>query len=248
MFEGLNAALSLSNTAPPTELQGSLVLCADTLEADGGFLLHHWLATHLKTGAAVVLVSFAHIQNHFALVARKLGINLAQLEARGMFRFIGGLDVPSTDAQSQPSSGDFHLDLSNPAPLKELHQRIQDTLKAMEASRRAANPAGEDATQTPVCIILDSVDTLFHATGGAITPAALLGFIHSCRSFPLVAPAPCLVVSVHADALFGGAKALFATLKHQAQVTLTVSGLPSGYSKDVHGQVRIVCLVDFCTL
>lgn len=68
-YATLDAALAFPNNLPPSNSQ---IIITDTLKSDGNFLLHHFLANHLKANQRVVLVGLAQIFNHYFLISRKL--------------------------------------------------------------------------------------------------------------------------------------------------------------------------------
>eukprot|EP00128_Syssomonas_multiformis_P016106 Colp12_sorted_trinity150504_noHs@36286 len=98
MFADLNGALGFSDSAPPA---GLLILGTDTLEADGNFLIHHFIGLHLKGCHNVCLVAFAQIFHHYLAVSKKLGFNLQKSQEIGAFVFIDCLtDLPiNNDSQ-----------------------------------------------------------------------------------------------------------------------------------------------------
>lgn len=68
-------------------LQGNAtVAIVDTIDADGSFLIHHFLDNQLKSPNAVVLVAFSQILNHYALIARKRVGHQLMLVVKLIFR------------------------------------------------------------------------------------------------------------------------------------------------------------------
>ncbi len=82
-------------------LMGHTLLLEDDAGCDASWLLHHALVQHLEQGdGAVVLVAAAHALSHYAAVARKLGVNLADAASAGRFAFVDAL----RDADAAPAS------------------------------------------------------------------------------------------------------------------------------------------------
>eukprot|EP01135_Chromosphaera_perkinsii_P012228 Nk52_evm1s2620 gene=Nk52_evmTU1s2620 len=109
MFTELNSLLNWSDTQPPV---GQIITIGDCVEAEGGFLLSHFMSMFLRrdskskrpAGAGysgeseqkeregcVCLVGFAQSKFHYTSVGKKLGVNMAKMETEGRFDFIDGM-------------------------------------------------------------------------------------------------------------------------------------------------------------
>ena len=69
MFLELNSALNWDDSGLQT---GSVFLVKDCLEADGGFLLQHFLSSTLKAHRSCVLISYGQSLSHYAHIQKKL--------------------------------------------------------------------------------------------------------------------------------------------------------------------------------
>jgi len=66
----LDSVLSFERSnVPPT---GSLILITDTLSSDGNFLIHHFIANHIRANRHVVLVGFNQLLTHYQAIGKKL--------------------------------------------------------------------------------------------------------------------------------------------------------------------------------
>lgn len=89
--------------------KGQLILIADTIRADGSFLLHHFIHMFLKGNSASCVVGLEQSLFHYFNVARKLvssafvlgvvthkykGVNLTAEHTKGNFAFINALSTP----------------------------------------------------------------------------------------------------------------------------------------------------------
>jgi len=66
----LDSVLSFERSNVPPS--GSLILITDTLSSDGNFLIHHFIANHLKANRHVVLVGFNQLLSHYQAIGKKL--------------------------------------------------------------------------------------------------------------------------------------------------------------------------------
>lgn len=151
VFSALQAAFHFPDGAGPLPL-GRHFQILNTLDADGGFLVHALLSHAVQAGQPVVLFSCTHPWSHYANIGRKLGVPLAAAKEKG--------DVTLVDAeQASPK------ELTEPFLVDRLFQEVSQHVLKYSSSPR------------PVCLILDNVDNLLDL--GA-TPDVFTQFIDAC--------------------------------------------------------------------
>ncbi|KAL6073364.1 Elongator subunit elp6 [Balamuthia mandrillaris] len=251
MWEELSQALGWREGKPdPGSLadrrRNSCVLIEDSIRADGSFLLHHFLFGFLKAGHPACLLALDQSLFHYLSVGKKLGFNLKAAQDKGQFTFINGLTNPyawtqpssSSSSPSSPSSSaqqpTWQIGKKEEG-LKPLYQQLKHYLLP---SASLATEEAEEKEEEPFCLIIDNLNPLQNVYGTSqvvdfvryLTAAA-----HSRRG------STCLVLLAHGDeGDEGGAESWLKHLEYESDIVVGVDGLPSGYSKDVHGQMYIV--------
>jgi len=229
MFRELNALLDLPETHLPT---GRFVLIKDTLQADGAVLLPHFLFGYLKTGKRAALLGLEQSVFHYTAVGRKLAFNLKSARA-GQFMHINALSAPcdwaapSSSAPSPTPGGGYQTSelwslgtSEEETSLRTLYQRVKGFVEA-EAD--------------DVCVIIDNLSVLFESCQ---QPNLVLDLVHYLQLLiRRTEHRASLVVLVHEDV--EDDQALVRTLEHRADIVMTTSGLSSGYSKEVNGQLVV---------
>lgn len=89
----------------------------------------------------------------------------------------------------------------------------------------------------PVCLVLDDLSVLLSI---GVSLEEVVGFVSYCRSLE-----GRLVAMVHCEESESEEQLLRDHLMHVSHLSLQVTGLATGYSKDVHGEVSVVCIT--CT-
>ncbi|KAF9921771.1 Elongator subunit elp6 [Linnemannia zychae] len=240
---------------------------SDTQASDGSFLLHHFISNYIKADQNVILVGFAGILNHYTMIGRKLGVNLATARTKGIFQFVDGLTqltdyaVPNKEYLAKPTQ----TTTTSTAPTT-VAQPTPGTGKIVRpVSATAAPPAPKVLSYSSKLIdlyrVLEDViqDTVSKATG----PSKQLILILDDLSILLNCGWPCrdilalvrylkllvakfngtLVTLVHADGVMAEEVSQDGLVKgvfYEADYIIDVRGLDSGGSRDVHGQLSLL--------
>ncbi|XP_038052176.1 elongator complex protein 6-like [Patiria miniata] len=229
MFLELNSYIGLDANDPP---KGHLILATDSL-TDGSFLVHHFLSAFLKGGHHVYFLALAQSFSHYNAVAQKLGVNLTSARDSGQLTFINGLDfsLQLMHAGINGSQEDeliaFQCLRDKTATIQPLYNVIRDALSPKQSEQ------GKSATRL---LIIDDLSVLISL---GLSVQQVMQFVHYCQASQ---PETTVVCLVHHDADVDDEcnAALITQLRHRAHCLLQVQGLGSGYSKDVHGQLKIV--------
>jgi len=259
MFTDLNNALCSSSSAIVSE-HGSFVLIADALQADGSFLLHHYILSYLKGGGRVVLVGLEQSFFHYFSVARKMGVNLNSEIQLGNFVFVNALSSPysdytstppSTSSISAPSSGsEFTFQDASLESLKALYRRLsllchgEDTGVGLQGSNSVSS-----STNRKTLLSVDGISILCNV----FSHFEVAQFLIQCHSLvQQLQPESALAVLVHDDIAsstneFTYGASLWTKISQLsgADLILKTSPLETGYSKEVHGQLNIIRTKEF---
>ncbi|XP_028281763.1 elongator complex protein 6 [Parambassis ranga] len=237
MFTELNSIL---NTSPESFSGGDFILVSDR-QSDASFLIHHFLSFYLRAQCKVCFLSLAQSFNHYSSVSQRLGVNLTQAKDKGQLIFLEGLKeslsvlIPqAADTGSQAMSF-----LRNPAPgLQSLYEFVRDSVTASSSSV-------EEGTEEwgPPVLLVDDLSVLLSL---GVNAGAVLDFTHYCRAAVCSQLQGNMVMLVRCDGGeeeydgdVEGPEWLLRCLTHQCSLTLHVHGLPTGYCRDIHGQVEV---------
>ncbi|KAF9965534.1 Elongator subunit elp6 [Mortierella alpina] len=255
-YASLEPHLPSSHT--PLLPPGIFLSITDTQASDGNFLLHHFISNYIKADHNVVLVGLAGILVHYAMVGRKLGVNLATARSKGNFHFVDGMTqltdyaAPNKDylakpadnkqtalaastvakpAASAPTAPIAPLVLSYSPRLSDLYKVLEELIKTT-----ASKGIGQ---QKQICVILDDLSVLLNCGWPCRDVLALVRYLKL-----LVGRVNgSLITLVHADGVMaedvsqdGLVKGVF----YEADYAIDVRGLDSGGSRDVHGQLSLL--------
>ncbi|XP_078073154.1 elongator complex protein 6 [Mustelus asterias] len=231
MFPELNDIL---HSTPQTCQQGKAVLLCDK-QTDGSFLVHHFLSFYLRGGCKVCFLGLVQSFNHYNLVAQKLGVHLSAAREKGQLVFLEGLrsslDVILDDGQgSTPQTPSPFQFLSSPnASLQCLYDFVRTSL--LETS--------ETTWKFPV-LIIDDLSVLLSL---GVSPVNIMNFMHYCRATICSKFLGNIVTLVHntEDLEDEENNIVVKSLSHQCHLILQAEGLPTGYCKDIHGQLKMTC-------
>lgn len=224
MFTELNDFLNFdSHTNAPCGLIG-----ISEKGADCAFLFHHFISFLLRASSdGVCLLSFTQSYNHFNSVGNKIGSNLTAATKQGRLLFIDGLRLLGSAANFDTSHGDKinMLDSSGGIDIKILFKIITDHIEKMK----------KDSGKYP-SVIIDNISVLVYL-GCSVTD--IIFFVHYLRSFYLDSQESMIVVGVNNDVGDEDEEnmELWKYIQHCSSLHLVVSGLDTGYCKEVHGQV-----------
>jgi hypothetical protein len=193
-------------------------------------------------GKGVTLVSLNHTYIHYHTIELKLNVNLQKEGENGNFRFIDAL-------QGLTSSfiGDFeHEDtLLYASPLVSRQDKARPTYISVWKPTTQTATLSEDLFEqitkdgVPDCLIIDYLNPLLYTHEDA--EASIYKTIQKLYQLTRDGPTT-VVVAMHGCStdVTSMEQRLANSAEHLADVVFRVSGLPTGYSKDVHGQVEVV--------
>ncbi|RUS13699.1 hypothetical protein BC937DRAFT_94904, partial [Endogone sp. FLAS-F59071] len=218
---------------------GSHIVITDTLGADANFLLHHFIANQLKADGGtgkVVLAGLAHIFNHYAIVGKKLvgaigeqGVNLQQAKQSHNLAFIDALTHLNRAPSSLPP-------LSSQPPIPSVPTAV---LAASANLRSFYNTLYAALDGDRPLVILDDASVLLWSGYDVMD---VVGFVRALRVL-LQKRNGTLITLIHADEQLASDPAQDAfvpSVLGMADLVLSIQGLGSGFSKDVHGQLSII--------
>ncbi|XP_031723345.1 elongator complex protein 6 [Anarrhichthys ocellatus] len=237
MFTELNSIL---NTTPDSFTQGEFVLLSDR-QSDASFLIHHFLSLYLRARCKVWFVGLVQSFNHYSAISQRLGVSLTQAKEKGQLVFLEGLKeslsvlIPEdTDPGSQAM--DFLRDPS--VGLKSLYEFVRSSATSSSVGEHEA----EEKWGPPV-LLVDDLSVLLSL---GVSVGAVLDFSHYCRATVcsqlqgnVVMLSRCDGGEEEDDGDDEGSERLLKGLTHQCSLTLHVQGLPTGYCRDIHGQVEV---------
>lgn len=235
MFVELNNILNCNEKTPP---KGQTILVTETA-AEGSFMIHHLISLYLKGELNVCLVGFAQSFSHYNNVATKLGNNLKTAKESGKFIFVEGLKILGDDlcygsgsCTDQQTSNDLHamqnrLFAPEKNKCKVLYEIIECSYKSLKN------------WQTEPCLLLiDDLSILVHLGIPSLDVVWLVGYLQAL-TVGTAESKGCLANFVHRDKETEDEDINFLVknLQHKSDLHLLVEGLPTGYSKEVHGQM-----------
>ena len=236
MFTELNNILNFDEKMPP----GKRSILITESATEGTFLLHHLLSLFLKGGNNACLVSFAQSFNHYNNVAVKLGVNLNSAQENGNFVFVGGLKALGGGLSDHCTSKSEQVDVATDAVemlfrsgkdncAKYLYETIENSYKSLK-----------NWQTVPSLLLIDDMSLLVHL---GIPPQELVWLMQYLQTLTCSTPEGkgCLASLIHRDKECedNDLNFLMKNLQHKSDIILHVVGLPTGYSKEVHGQLHI---------
>ncbi|XP_074540516.1 elongator complex protein 6 [Halichoeres trimaculatus] len=232
MFTELNSIL---NTTPDSITQGEFILISDR-QSDASFLIHHFLSFYLRARCKVCFLGLVQSFNHYHAVSQRLGVSLLQAKEKGQLVFLEGLSESlSVLIPQESNTGSKAMDfLRDPAAgLKSLYEFIRSSLSSSDEAEEWGPPV----------LLVDDLSVL-QSLG--VSVGAVLDFSHYCRATVcsllkgnVVMLTRCDVEEEEDDGDDEGSERLLKGLTHQCSLTLHVQGLPTGYCRDIHGQVEV---------
>lgn len=224
MFSELNVLLKWDVSSLP---KGKCVIIQES-DADGSFLMHHFLSSYLRGGFSVCFLALAQTFSHYSAVAQRLGLDLNAAKESGQLHFIDGLgcslelmhDGKGCNEQQNPLIATRMKD----GTTKELFCQIKETL--------SSSVNGDSDTSL---LLIDDLSLLVSL---GLKPIQVDQLVHYCMA---TLPSTTLVALTHNDTSVEDEEytTLATHLRHRADIVLVVEGLSSGYCKDVHGQLSI---------
>lgn len=189
---------------------------------DSTFLIHHITTFHLKKQHRVILVSFLNTFHHYTCIALKLGMNLASSLSEGNLVFIDCFSRSSEGSVTCPIIGEDNL-----CSLANLSICLQEFIEKHQQVHK----------DTPLTILIDDLSTPVLL---GVAPIQVLDFVFSIRALlqaKLCVESSLCVLATSSGDIDGTEFRLVNHLSNESDVILTVQGLSSGFSKEVHGKL-----------
>lgn len=234
MFTELNSIL---NTSPDKISQGEVIVISER-RCDASFLIHHFLSFYLRARCKVCFLGLSQSFSHYSAVSQRLGVSLSQAKQKGQLLFLEGLQesvahfIPAED-----NTGSDALDfLKDPSRgLQSLFEFVRDGLSAH------VDPTENNEEWGPPVLLVDDLSLLLSL---GVSAGAVLDFSHYCKATVCSQLQGNMVALVHCDEEEDdsdeeGGELLLRGLMHQCTLTLHVQGLPTGYCRDIHGQMEV---------
>ncbi|XP_012678319.1 elongator complex protein 6 [Clupea harengus] len=241
MYTELNSIL---NNSPDNCKQGEFVLISDR-KADASFLVHHFLSFYLRAGCKVCFLGLVQSFSHYSAVSQRLGVSLLQAKEKGQLVFLEGLKdclgvvLPDGAKPESPTLDFFRPQCSD---LRGLFEFVLSSLSPVGG----AVGEGEigSGPQSPPVLIVDDLSVLLSL---GVRAGAVLDFAHYCKANICCELKGNAVMLMRCEEEEGeeeegeeeSAEMLLKGLMHQCTLALQVQGLPTGYCRDIHGQVDI---------
>ncbi|XP_071326625.1 elongator complex protein 6 [Trachinotus anak] len=236
MYTELNSILS---TTPDSFTQGEFILVSDR-QSDASFLVHHFLSFYLRARCKVCFLGLVQSFSHYNAVSQRLGVSLAQAKEKGQLIFLEGLtESLSVLIPQETNTGSQAMDfLRDPAVgLRCLYEFVRSSVSSSGGGEEGAEEWG------PPVLLVDDLSVLLSL---GMSAGAVLDFSHYCRATVCSQLQGNMVMLVRCDGEEEvddgddeGSERLLKGLTHQCSLTLHVQGLPTGYCRDIHGQVEV---------
>lgn len=226
MFQELNSVLQ---TGSDCRLSGLSVGVSET-NADGTFILNHYLSGYVKQGWNVCLLNLQQSNAHYNVIGNKLSVNLAQARDNGNFIVMDGLkSISEQVVELSLGKGMCHTDKGNvdfSAPrnhsLKKLFLSIAETLSS------------KFSNESTTLVIIDDL-SIFLTLG--IPVSDVVFFMQYLHQLVRTKTNIGLLSLVHCNKEDHDVEQLAKHLEHTADLYISAQGLDTGYCKDVHGEL-----------
>ncbi|XP_056331357.1 elongator complex protein 6 [Danio aesculapii] len=226
MFPELN---SLLNASPDSFKPGDFILLSDR-QADASFLIHHYLSFYLRAGSKVCFLGLVQSFSHYSAVSQRLGVSLTQAREKGQLVFLEGLkDSIGAILKEDTSEGTEALSY-----LRSPGAGLEGLFRFVERSLCQSGDGG------PPVLIIDDLSVLLSL---GVSAGAILDFTLYCRATVCSELQGNMVILVRCEEEDADDEEelnlLQRGLVHECHLALHVEGLPTGYCRDIHGQVEV---------
>ncbi|GAM28520.1 hypothetical protein SAMD00019534_116960 [Acytostelium subglobosum LB1] len=246
---------------------GKLIAVTDTLEAEGSFIIHDVLQSISKRDdMATCLLGLHQSLFHYHSVGRKLGYNLTNEHQKGRFSFINALHnsyswIDRLQAEALEEAGiDEAGPLDNiskgfqPFPTSTISkhqgsvsQFLNDVFNAFvndHQARVAKMASTGSGGNMQTLFIIDNLNLL--SSFGGCRDLDLLHFLQTLHTYVGEQGDCSVLLLFHSDCNVDDT--FFKLLQYEADLTINIGGLKSGYSKDIDGQIEFLQKMDDNTL
>lgn len=238
MYTELNSIL---NASPDSFTQGEFIIVSGR-QSDASFLIHHFLSFYLRAGCRVCFLGLVQSFSHYSAVCQRLGVSLTQAKDKHQLVFLEGLQealsvfIPPDDDTGSRALG-FLRDPT--VGLRSLYEFVRSSV----GGPGGVEEGGSDRRGPPV-LLVDDLSVLLSV---GVSVGAVLDFSHYCRASVCSQHQGNVVMLLHCDGEEEeeddgddeGSERLLKGLIHRCSLALHVQGLPTGYCRDIHGQVEV---------
>lgn len=234
MFLELNSILDIDKDY---RFNNQVIGLSDS-HVDGNFLVQHFLSFFLKKGIPVCFVGLHHTSNHYNIVAQKFGLNLSNLISTKKLNFVGGLKLlgeamykqtfdSNAECERVPEKDSPFTDNTQLKNFKLYIENIYNELKELNG-------------QSPV-IIIDNLSVLLSVGYPVQEILSLIHYLTELLLQSLSDSGGTLVLFCNNFKDFHDEdnELLWNYTKHTSSLQLEVSGLKTGYCKEVHGELSV---------
>ena len=198
---------------------------------DATFLMNQFIGMTLKNGGSVCFVGMLQSLNHFSSISQKLGVNLNTYREQGQFVSVDTLKMLGEcilhEGDGFPlAMMDVSDDCGQSNSLKLFYEHIREVYCKLPCK-----------THTPNILIVDEISSLVLLGWREKLVTNLVNYLKQLVLVDGGYPG-CLLVRTHSDHKDWEDDELGNILSHQANISLYVNNLPSGYCKEVDGEVR----------
>ncbi|XP_072316497.1 elongator complex protein 6 [Eucyclogobius newberryi] len=237
MFAELNSIL---NSFPDKFSQEEFIIISEK-RCNASFLIHHFLSFYLRARCKVCFLGLVQSFSHYHAVSQRLGVSLIQAKEKGQLVFLEALQesLPHLIPQAGHAGSDALHFLRDPTDgLQNLFQFVQTSCRGPVGAPDISEGAVEWG---PPVLLVDDLSVLLSL---GVSVGAVLDFSHYCRATVCSRLQGNVVMLLHCDEEEDdgdteGTDLLLKGLTHQCSLALHVQGLPTGYCRDIHGQMEL---------
>ncbi|XP_051576869.1 elongator complex protein 6-like isoform X2 [Myxocyprinus asiaticus] len=216
-------------------MKSDFILLSDR-QTDASFLIHHYLSFYLRAGCKVCFLGFVQSFSHYNAVSQRLGVSLTQARDKGQLVFLEGLkESLGVILQEDASQGTQPLNY-----LRLPGAGLECLFKFVESSMRQSWNRDDGETRGPPVLLIDDLSVLLSL---GVSVKAILDFTLYCQATICLELKGNMVILVRCEEEDAdddeGSDLLHRGLVHQCSLALHVEGLPTGYCRDIHGQMEV---------
>ncbi|CAC5378965.1 unnamed protein product [Mytilus coruscus] len=194
---------------------------------EGSFLVHHFLSHSFKSSTPVCFVALSQSFGHYNVISQKFGTNLSTQKETNKLVFVEGLKLLGNTCCKDCDKGDNSVD--DKSVLINLLQSISTSYKDLK-EKNCCSPT----------IIIDNISVLIALGFSTKDVITFCHYLHEVIHED-IGEKGCLVLYANNGKHNGDEqmKIVWNWMCHNCTVTMEVSGLPTGYCKDVHGEIAV---------
>lgn len=235
MFPEINSILDIKTC---DDIIGKSIGISES-DVDGTFLIHHFLSFFLRNDQPVCFVSFSQSFNHFNTISKKQGLDLAVKRNTKQLTFIDGLKLLG---ESFTYDDRQHVDRGR-NPFVENEGEIVNSLSPLYFYIENMTKTQMEDLQKPPVVIVDELSVLL-STGFCVKD--IMAMIQYLESYVYKFDGTLIVhINKGRGSCDEDAVLVWKHICHSVPLRIEVSGLDSGYCRDVHGEARIAFSILF---